>query len=433
MKHFIFFLTIVFLCPWPFFLLAENQPEVWHRTDSLVLLPSEDTISWTDEYAVFSVLRNLHEDSVQCLWGFAENDTISTAVLTDGLYTSSGGILLATMPRDYSQWSVYAYHGGIRLDSTKIHTLRLGDVLAYRNDSVSPDTLYGRVEMEELAYFGRNVSRLQAASFQAYLALKYGITLDYAAYLSPAGDTLWHPLADKEYYHRVVGIGHDTIYEWQARKSQSKEDALLSLYMDTLEVGEYVIAGDDDEVMYWAQESPETYSNQRIWRVRQHLEYPRPLYLSFSLSDMAVPSDSIWLSVLDSNGVEMQNVLPDSVLSDSVCYFTLQRSDSLVHLRLNAMLPDALPQKNQMQRESQENFVADTDVLYDAGNRTIIISGFPQEQQFDLFLYDTTGKLYSVISSLNPVDVSVLPYTVSHIVITAGDRIVGSVSAMIIK
>ena len=94
MKHFIFFLTIVFLCPWPFFLLAENQPEVWHRTDSLVLLPSEDTISWTDEYAVFSVLRNLHEDSVQCLWGFAENDTISTAVLTDGLYTSSGGILL---------------------------------------------------------------------------------------------------------------------------------------------------------------------------------------------------------------------------------------------------------------------------------------------------------------------------------------------------
>ena len=47
---------------------------------------------------------------------------------------------------------------------------------------------------------------------------------------------------------------------------------------------------------------------------------------------------------------------------------------------------------------------------------------------FDLFLYNNAGQFLTTTSSRNPVNVTILPQTVSYIEIMASGQIVGSVS-----
>ena len=98
------------------------------------------------------------------------------------------------------------------MDSTKTHSLRLGKQVVYRQDSIGlvTDTLPAAIEVEEIAYFGRNVPLPVSGAFQTYLALKYGITLDYAPYLSHAGDTLWYLRVAADFYSHVLGIRSDS-------------------------------------------------------------------------------------------------------------------------------------------------------------------------------------------------------------------------------
>ena len=84
----------------PLVLLAKTQndypivyPDVWLRADTLISIPSEDSISRTDDYTVFSVVRSLYKDSTECLWSLVEDDTVISAVLTDGVFLRSTGIL----------------------------------------------------------------------------------------------------------------------------------------------------------------------------------------------------------------------------------------------------------------------------------------------------------------------------------------------------
>ena len=193
---------------------ADANPEIWYREDSLLSMPKQDSISWSDQYTIYTVVRSENPDSTQCLWSFAENDTITSAKLTDGVYSTTAGVLRSSMPRDFSHWCIYSYHSGIHADSAKQRTLRLGKQVIMTKDSSSTDTLSAQIQMAEFAYFGGAVSQLTASTFQTYLALKHGITLDYAAYLSSAGDTLWHPIDDENYYHRIVGIGLNAVFEW---------------------------------------------------------------------------------------------------------------------------------------------------------------------------------------------------------------------------
>ena len=66
---------------------AMINPGIWHRPDSLIVIPQEDSVLWTDEYTVFTVMRSTNNES-ECLWSFKGNDTVSVAVLTNGFYSS---------------------------------------------------------------------------------------------------------------------------------------------------------------------------------------------------------------------------------------------------------------------------------------------------------------------------------------------------------
>ena len=74
------------LCMLP--MQAKTAPEIWYRPDSLLNMPQEDSVSWTDEYTVFTVMRSTNNES-ECLWSFKGNDTVSVAVLTNGFYSAT--------------------------------------------------------------------------------------------------------------------------------------------------------------------------------------------------------------------------------------------------------------------------------------------------------------------------------------------------------
>lgn len=403
-------------------------PDIWHRQDSMVQIPLEDSISWTDEYYLFSVIRSLQPDSTECLWSFTEGDTVSLAVLTDGTYLFPAGKIRSRHPADFSRWCVYAYHSGLRIDSTKSHSMRLGEQVVYRQDSIGlmTDTLPAAIEVEEIAYFGRNVPLPVSGSFQTYLALKYGITLDYAPYLSPAGDTLWYPEADEHYYHHVVGIGSDTLYGWYNRISETKEDALILLSADTLMPGEYVLLGDDGGVPEWTPEPDGLYSLQCTWRMRQSLRQRIPISLRLSLPDIGM-ADSLRLVVIGMNEHPLHVITPDSIGRDSICYFTIDEAESVVQLRLYGLPLDPLVRMDVSRNDTAPAGDTEDGIIVDPSGKKIIVNGFPDGQIFYLYLYDNTAKYLSTLSALSPIDISALPSSVLYIEIIANNQIIGAV------
>lgn len=393
-------------------------PAIWHKPDSLIALPIEDSISWTDEYIVFSVVRSLHADSTnECLWSFAEDDTVSYAVMTKGIYSLSTGVLLSHNPRNFSRWSIYSYHSGIRADSTKQRSFRIGKQIIFPHDTVLTDTLHAHIEMEEIAYYDKRLSKQTSAAFLTYLALKYGITLDYAPYILNGGDTLWHPIVDRYYYNHVIGIGNDTVHHWETHISQSKEEAVMHIQTDTLLADEYILLGDDNGTLDWHPEPDGTHAIQRMWCLKQFVKLPKDLTLSLHLSALSEPADSLCLIILDTNGMILQSIQPAELVGDSVCYFHVRRTEPVLYFQLHGVVT------HQIQSEEEAN----ANIHYDASNKTIIVNGFPEDQVFVLYLFDNTGKYISRLASTNPIDISMLPNAVFQIEITTNNQIVGSI------
>ena len=405
-------------------------PEVWLRQDTTVQILSEDSISWTDEYTMYAVVRSLQPDSTECLWSFTEDDTVSLAVLTDGTYLFPAGTIRSRHPADFSRWCVYAYHSGLRLDSTKSHSMRLGEQVVYRQDSIGlvTDTLPAAIEVEELAYFRGNVSRLVSNAFQTYLALKYGVTLDYAPYISQIGDTLWHPADDEEFYHRVMGIGNDTVCGWSSLVSQSKEDSLLSIRTDSLAPNEYILIGDDNGAANWREEYDGEYVLQRTWRLRRFTQQPKVVTLTLQLPALEETADSLRLKITDINGMTLATILPASLIEDSVCIFSICQADTIVQLRLYGVNPHPIQTEQSDPNQSSGSDTNESPLVFDATNKLLYISGYPDDQVFTLYLYDNVGKYITSVNTYNPVDVRTLPNTVFYIEVMTDNQLVGAIN-----
>ena len=409
----------IFICLCTLQMQAMINPGIWYRPDSLIVMPQEDSVLWTDEYTVFTVMRSTNNES-ECLWSFKGNDTVSVAVLTNGFYSSKTGIIRSNNARDFSKWCIFSYHSGIILDNNKQYKLSLGEQYVY-TDSMAIDTLHSQIEMEEFAYFKGNVPKLTAHTFQSYLALKYGITLDYAPYISQSGDTLWHPVYDAEYYHRVMGVGHDTILNWFYLVSHSKEDSLLYIQSDTLLPNEYVLFGDNDAPLYWQKDFDNDYILQREWRLRRFTSQPNNIMVVLQLAAFDESVDSIQM-ILKTNGTE-QLVTPDSISLDNQCYFTINTTDTIIHFQFKGKIVNENSFNFDKSKQAQNN--ANADIFYDPISQTIVIDGFPNNQEFILYLYDNLGRYITTISGLNPINVHTFPNTVSYVEIIVGNHIIG--------
>lgn len=92
---------------------------------------------------------------------------------------------------------------------------------------------------ETIVYGSKNLTAEQRNKVEAYLAIKYGITLDTtSSYLTSQSAVVWDKAADKNFYHNVAGIGRDDVSDLYQKQSRSQitnnVDSQLTIALDTI-------------------------------------------------------------------------------------------------------------------------------------------------------------------------------------------------------
>ena len=418
-----------------FFCSVYSQP-LWYQTDSLRTLSRTDSISATEEYTAMTVFRSLETDTSQVLWSILADDTLLCGVLTDGVFTRSAGPLTFSQKRDFSRWSIYYYHTGCRMDTTKHHALHIGPTMAYYTKDSVPhrDSLSAAIEMEEFLWFPYTLPRLERGSLLTYLALKYGITLDeQASYITPAGDTIWHNTLDRDYYHRVVGIGVDTTHLWYSALSQTKENAEMLVSCTAGRLNEYIILGDNDGDYNWLLQPDGLYRMERQWRLRKSSSTNLPVTLMWKPTKVNVSPDSTWLILTNTtNEQQITRLLPSSIIGDTLWQFPVTLSDTLLTLQIESVGTNTARRnrapKNSGSQPNSNNLTAQ----YDASGR-IIICGLNADETYDYYLYDSAGKLIRTINDVvgSSALTGTLPTGIYHIEIIQHGQIVGDVRVVV--
>lgn len=388
-RHIIAFLLFV-ACISPINAQTFPQPELWlldtaaHvnniATDSIHAYP----IPTSESYTVYAVLKSELPDSSQLLWRLTANDTLFQGVLTDGVLTAEGDRLIATNPRDFSRYSIYHYRQGCRMDTARHYSFVLGP-----SDSIS-----SRIRFDELAYFPRSLTRNENAVFLTMLAIRHGITLTEVPYVTPFLDTLWHPVRDERFCHRIAGIGWDSISGLAAVTSRSREEALVSLSATHLSEGAYALVGDDDNGRYFAL-SNTLYRMARTWRMRTHnLTTPISLCADASLS---ILTDTLMLGLLDEAGWVRSVLLPDSTDAEHRACYTLMPDTLLEFTFLSRTCPDFRQEISGANNQSGTASLASATYL--ANEQSISVSyNLPTDAPVTCMLYDSAGKYITTFS-----------------------------------
>ena len=173
----------------------------------------------------------------------------------------------------------------------------------------------------------------QSLMFQTYLAIKHGVTLDTVFYISTSGDTLWNAVESKEYYHRIQGIGTDSVYHLFSTQSTSQEDSLIRISVnDTLPIGHYVLIGDNDAEIEWHPYESSLAILRRIWKMNVAGEREHNVQVKIYSHVLQETSDTTWLAVLNEDYQVIDLIRPDSIDSCNYYYSIRAHKDMLFSL-----------------------------------------------------------------------------------------------------
>ena len=397
------------------------QPELWLRdTAAQVINPATDSVLSYEvpnsvAYTVYSVMRSDEPDSSQVLWYLTSGDSVLHGVLTDGVLTAAGDHLFATNPRDFSRYSIYHYRQSLHPDTAASLSFNLGPC----------DSLPSRIRFDELAYFPRSLSRDESAVFLTLLAIRHGISLTEVPYVTPFLDTLWHPVRDERFCHRITGIGKDSISGLNALESRSRENALVTLHSDNLKEGSYALTGDDDNGLYWNM-SDTLYRLSSTWRIRTHvITAPLTLIADASLTTKA---DTLRLALLDEAGWIRTVLQPDSLDAAGRTCFTLQPDTMTDYTFVTHNLPAA---RNASAAPTTSGILSANYVQEDGLLRVNyqLASG----EQVTCLLYDSAGHLLATFAGSDSEAVTrlTLPAGVYHLRLMQAGRVVSTTKMIV--
>ncbi|HCS86894.1 MAG TPA: hypothetical protein DIW30_00120 [Bacteroidales bacterium] len=376
------------------------QPTLWHQSDTAIISPSfTDTIAPPTSYTMMMVYQTLQPATPQQLWRISRTDSAFYAITTHGLSTeriqpSTHNNPPRTNPTIYTLQHTLrqdtAYHGIYRL-----HT----------GATVSDSS---QIALYEVAYFDSRLTKRQSLMFQTYLAIKHGITLDNAPYLSTRGDTLWHPKTDKTYYHRLQGIGTDTVYHLNAKQSTSLEDSLLRIFTpNILPANTYALVGDDDVSLGWSPYENGYALLQRTWLLQTSDTLPN-ICIALNKDYLPDAPDTLALILLNTDGDITRTIYPDSTNAKYQLCYTVP--NPATHTLFSFLTTDnETPNRHQIQKNNQgnnnNNGKNDTEDYTTYGDCAISLSpnpthgeyvfriSLPQGTDLVLTIQDPTGKV----------------------------------------
>ena len=190
---------------------------------------------------------------------------------------------------------------------------------------------------------------------------------------------------------------------------------------DTLLPNEYVLFGDNDAPLYWQKDFDNDYILQREWRLRRFTSQPNNIMVVLQLAAFDEDVDSIQM-ILKTNGTE-QLIIPDSISPDNQCYFSINTTDTIIHFQFKGKIVNESSFTFDESKQAQNN--SNANIFYDTVNQTIVIDGFSENQEFNLYLYDNLGRYITTMTGLNPINVRTFPNMVSYVEIVVENHIIG--------
>ena len=319
------------------------QPTLWHQSDTAIISPSfTDTIASPTSYTMMMVYQTLQPATPQQLWRISRTDSAFYAITTHGLSTER----IQPSPRNTTPRTtptIYTLQHTLRPDTT------YRDIYRLHTGATASDS--SRIALYEVAYFDSRLTKRQSLMFQTYLAIKHGITLDNAPYLSTRGDTLWHPKADKTYYHRLQGIGTDTVYHLNAIHSTSLEDSLLSIFTtNPLPISTYALIGDDDVPLGWSPYENGNALLQRTWLLRT-TDTLTNICVTLQPENLPDAPDTLALILLNTDGDITRTIYPDSTNAKHQLCYTIPCPAT--HTWFSFLTTDSETPRHQVQKNNQ--------------------------------------------------------------------------------
>lgn len=392
MKHTLLIIVAVMILSFP---VKSITPTLWLRSDTLSLC-IDTAISYSEKYTVIAVVRDTQAATFHPLWCTIINDTIKYSVLNNGIYRNDIGIINFNSTPNFNQWSIYTYYAVNIKNSDSILHLCIGSNPTYKyfTDSILSSLFPNSVIIKEYLYFPNKLKQTEEAIWQSYLAMKYGVTLNKAPYLDFEGDTLWSPIFDADYYYKIVGIGNDTLHNWETKHSQSLEHSSIALQTDScLDIGEYILAGENEYINHWISKTELQQISAKSVRLKAKLKSQHITTLIWTIPKFMVIADSIQLIVCDTNNNVVTKVLSDSILNDSVLYFTFVTKGKVYDLHLESQNISTINKEKKQSDDENE-----IQIIYDKYNNAIIING--QTDNYHYYLYDSSGKLLKYYSRI---------------------------------
>lgn len=380
------------VCAFPQKPIAPIYPTLWYKPDSVLFNPTyRDSIVASTNYTMLMVYQTLQPDNAQPLWKISRSNNDYYTISTHGLSVQNFQEPSRSKCKIVKP-CIYTMQHSLPVDTGyhSVHTLSIG---ANEDNDSSHICLY------EAAYFDTRLSHKQLLMFQTYLALKHGITLDKAHYISTRGDTLWNAKTDATYYHRLRGIGTDTVYNLVAINSVSLEDSVLSImYADKLPTNTYVIVGDDDGGLDWHAYEGNTAMLQRTWQLRKTgiLPYVR---ICLALDKIAEVEDAPLLALLDVDNEIVQCIPADSIDLEHRAYYTYQENET--RACFSFIIPEDKPNRKQQVHnnvpESTQKSAYSALRITIAPNPThglfTLFIDLPVDEDLLLVIQDPTGKI----------------------------------------
>lgn len=383
--HITTFLLLAVLCVWCVSVHATlrfDKPLLWWQPQAEICLDSTQStfpIPVSDCYSILTVVRSEKPDSNELLWSIMRNDTLQFGVMTNGLYYPDAGVIQDRRKRDFSHWCIYRFQQGCRWDSTQNYTLRLG-----RND-----TLTSRILIREFLYFPNFLPTRELQVKQTALALKYGITLDYAPYLFSTGDTLWSEIEDEAFYHRVIGVGCDTVSGLCSLRSQCLEDSTIEISVSSTPHGGYAICGDNGYPLTTISRPTGEQTLERLWRLRTHSV--KQVQISVQIDDNVV--DSVKMVLLDGYTNVIWQIPADSTnLYNHKAYFTYCVDTAVSHQDFTFSIPSIIRHTPSVHRSNNAA------LHYDTTAKRVFVDTTQADIECVYYLVDSTGKVLQRLS-----------------------------------
>lgn len=175
----------------------------------------------------------------------------------------------------YLHWPNHLHHQPRLVSYLHAGEANTASRLALGHKPADPDlpVTQSRGGMGEVIAYPGFLGQGERQRVETYLALKYGLTLGAGQdYLSPDGTVIWDATRDSAFHYRITGLGHMPAAGWLGTESTSVIARPVDQYTlstaDSLQPGQYLIAGDNDRPLQWEPEQGKA-TSQRQWRVRR--------------------------------------------------------------------------------------------------------------------------------------------------------------------